>query len=131
MSAYADEAVAATTAMLSCGSADETGIQLGQRLEQSLATRDGLTTFLAGESLGAIPAASLFVVDLADENAIQRRVSELQGLQQAPAAAMEKAGAILNCSRQFLLLAGQGASLAELQGGINRLRLGFSADRGS
>ncbi|MDO9226717.1 MAG: hypothetical protein Q8M09_01635 [Pseudomonadota bacterium] len=110
-----------------CADAATHGGQLRQRIEQGHATLAGLTTFVSGESLGEVPAASLFIVDLADEEAIERRLGELRAFRQTPLTTTAKPGSPLDCAGRFPELAADAKALADLQAAINRMRLEFLA----
>lgn len=110
-----------------CADAATLGGQLRQRIEQGHATLAGLTTFVSGESLGEVPAASLFIVDLADEQAIERRLGELRAFRQTPLTTVAKPGSPLDCAGRFPELAADAKILADLQAAINRMRLEFLA----
>lgn len=102
-----------------CAEATVVADTLRQRLEQARATLAGLATFVAGESLGEIPAASLFIVDLADEKAIERRLDALRAFRNSPPPQA------VDCAAQYPELAAEVTAMTELQAEINRLRLEF------
>lgn len=120
-----DELPAPPVKQGSCPAETVTGDQLTQRINQSRATLSGLKKFISGESLGEIPAVSLFIVDLAGETEIERRVGELQQDQMSSPTRPPKAGTLLDCAGQHQELAEDVNSLSELQVEINRLRLEF------
>lgn len=106
--------------------ADAAGLreQLRQRIEQNQATLAGLATFVSGESLGEIPAASLFIVDLGDEEAIARRVAELragQGAETGP----DLPAALAACVGRQPERVPELDALASLRADITRQRLEF------
>lgn len=106
----------------SCADAATVAGQLRQRIEQGRATLAGLKTFIAGDSLGEIPAASLFIVDLADETAIARRSAELRAMRDA---ATPPSGALADCAAAVPELAEDLKTLAGLQADMIRQRLDF------
>jgi hypothetical protein len=116
--AHAEE-TAPPEARPACAEPEVVADQLRQRLEQGRATRAGLETFVAGESLGEIPAASLFIVDLADEQAVERRLDALRAFKDSQLTSAS------DCAGRNPELAADVQTLVELQAGINRLRLEF------
>ncbi len=106
---------------------DAAGIagQLRQRIEQSRATLAGLATFVSGESLGEIPAASLFIVDLGDEEAITRRAAELRASLETSRIDPDIPTLLADCARRMPELAAELATLAGLRADVTRQRLAF------
>ncbi len=86
-----------------------------ERLLQLRALRDNLERFLSAENLNGVPPSALFSVDLADEQAVQRRVRELRRTVETPGAP----GAIDNVPKV------PGAPLRELEREVASLRLRF------
>ncbi|MBU1690009.1 MAG: hypothetical protein KJ958_03515 [Gammaproteobacteria bacterium] len=108
-----------------CGGPKEAATRLQQRIEQAGETLQGLSVFVSGNALDVPPPASLFIVDLADEDAIKRRVAELAEAAKAKQPVPPQPGSVADCASRYPELAAQSAELDSLKTGINRLRLEF------
>lgn len=112
------------TNQAACTSQKDTADQLQLQLEQSRVTLANIKAFIAGSSLGDTPAASLFIVDLTDDQAIERRVESLRTQLDSDIPA-PSISSMLKCAETYPQLAQSALDLAKLKVSIARVRLDF------
>ncbi|MEW6441175.1 MAG: ATP-binding protein [bacterium] len=99
--------------------------QLDDRLQQVTRVRDLLATFVRGELID-VPVEALFILDLADEDAVQLRVSDLKRLQRDPdRGSAEKAALLAQSAASDPGVAMKVEELSALDREISGLRLKF------
>jgi hypothetical protein len=106
--------------------AEEISLRLEERLQQLTKVRDLLAAFLKGEKLTDVLPEALFILDLADEDAVKQRVEDLKILQRHPERGYaEEAALAAKAAASDPSLTTKVNEIAALDGEINRLRLKF------
>lgn len=116
----------AQTTPAHCPAPQELLPQLEQQRSDLENTRDRLETFVSGKQLTEVSPTSLFIVEIGNEQAIQRRIQELLASQKEPLRALtEDLQNLVACADAQDDAHATGQQLVQIQTEINKLRLQF------